>query len=243
VRLEDAVAVKVGVSDAVAVYVGSEQVWSAFSPLDIPWVDAYWAEGPQFLALGLAEGDGVTTWPSETAGGVDLVNVATAPVNRLAGLGGRPSVEAVGTSNLVRGGTTLAQPWTVVAVYVRNGGNTSPAITGAQANGSSNAGIQRTQFSAGVGMSFTGPSGAALVAATANGSSSEVWMNGTLTATGNAGTSTNARRQMFSRQSTGIISPLTGHIAFVGYIDRELTAEEHEDLGAWAIAHYGISPV
>ena len=38
---------------------------SISSPLEVDWAHAYWAEGPQFTALGVANGGAVTTWPDE----------------------------------------------------------------------------------------------------------------------------------------------------------------------------------
>ena len=38
---------------------------SSFSPLQVGWTHAYWAEGPEFAALGLSNGAAVATWPDE----------------------------------------------------------------------------------------------------------------------------------------------------------------------------------
>lgn len=212
----------------------------AFSPLDIPWVDVYWTEGPNFLALGLTEGNSVPTWPTETGTGADLsAGVYTQCVldAEVPEFNNRPSVKAVGVNLMTVAATSLSQPWTVVVVGRRVGGNTSANFIGSSTDAAGGAGLSRTAFAAGTTLVHTTFEGPGYMEALANGASSEIYINGVLDTTGDAGTLAVARRQMFARAGAPT-SPLTGDILFGAYLDRALTTQERADFDAWVTEHY-----
>lgn len=212
-----------------------------FDELSIPWDDVYDTNGPLFKALGLANGDTLTTWPSESGSGHALSVIAGAPKFALsvASLNGSPAVQAFGAENMLCTTTALAQPWTIAIVVQRTGGSSTAAYAGAQGNSAVNLGLGSTNFSAGATQSFTAVPGPSLMIGLANGASSTVTVDGTSVLAANAGSSTNTRRQLFSRQATLAIAPLTGYIAFAGFIARDLTTTERANLLSWSRSHYG----
>ena len=85
---------------------------SSFSPLQVGWTYAYWAEGPEFVALSVADGGAVGTWPDE----IGTLDAHRAPPERSPPTGPRrgrnskPTVQFDGGDHLVTSALTQAQP-------------------------------------------------------------------------------------------------------------------------------------
>jgi len=214
-----------------------------FSPLSIPWQDAYWASGPVFQALGLSNGASLSTWPTETGTGADMaLNAGTAPLYLTpdSSFNNRPGVSTLAATAymLKTGAFTLTVPWTVVAISRRVGGNSSPHWAGAQNTSAANAGLSRAQFNASTGISHTNVTDVGHIReGLCNGASSAIYTDGNLEVTGTT-SNTNTQRTVFARANIPT-SPLTGVVTFVGYLDRALTTQERTDLVAWSQSFYG----
>jgi len=246
-KISDAARLYQGTQLAERVYAGTTQVWpAAFDPLSIPWADCYWAGGPAFAALGLADGASIPSWPTETASGQHLaVNAGTAPKYEAAAptFGNRPVVSTVAAvAYLFKGAApTLNAPYTLVCVVHRTGGNSSPAYFGAKDGAAANSGLTHAGLSAGATLVHTQTAVPHLLEGFVNGLASEVYINGTLNASGSSGSPNppNFQRAMFARANVPT-GPLTGRIAFAGYLARGLTVTERANLRAWVLSHYGI---
>jgi len=156
----------------------------------LPWVRAYWAEGPRFVALGLSDTDPVSTLPDEI-GSADMTQ-ATAdnrPVYNASGAAsGRPSIKFDGSNDsLVNDHADEAQPTSEVAIYELVDG-TVQCMVGDHVNGFNvAAGVLTINAGSHVSSGVSATSGTVYVhAGYFNGASSRVWVNGTTT-TGDVG--------------------------------------------------------
>lgn len=230
------------IARAIPGQVGQLQTSSSFNPLSIPWIDAYWTEGPIFKALGLTDGESMTVWPTETGTGADQdkqLGTLNYRATGHASFGNKPAIQNTGSSCFGIGAASISQPWTVVCVAYTTGG-TSAHWGGCQSSSASDSGLTRTGFGLGAGgLSHSTLSAAHIVAGLANNTSSEVWIDGSVDASGGTG-GTNAVAQRFSfARSVAGAGPFTGYFAFQGYLDRALTAQEKTDLHSWSQSHYG----
>lgn len=133
-------AVYVGADAISKMYVGADLMWSsAFNPIAAAsWHTAFWTSGPEFAALGLADGAAVATLPDE-AGAHDATQATGAkrPIYRAAsaGMNNRPVVEFDGLAHALATAafTALSQPNEIVMIgRVRNAapGATAVIFTG-----------------------------------------------------------------------------------------------------------------
>lgn len=216
-----------------------------FSPFDIDWADLYWASGPTFSALGLGDGNGVNPWPSEVGGVTAPLNAGTAPlhVSADATFNNKPVVSSMAavTYLLRTAAPALTTPYTLVFIGVRIGGNSSPSYMGAKDGAAANAGLTHTGLSAGLTLAHTQTNVPHLLEGYVNLTASEVYINGVLNATGDTSTNpANTQRALFARASVPT-APLTGKIAFAGFLNRGLTTQERADLTTWARDFYALA--
>ena len=82
-------------------------------PTDIGWHSLFWAEGPDFQALGYTDGATLTSWPNETAE-VDATSVTGTPfyVASEAALNSQPAVDIIVAEGLQTGTFTSAPSYT-----------------------------------------------------------------------------------------------------------------------------------
>lgn len=195
-----------------------------------PWANAYWTEGNEFKQLELANGANVSNWPDEI-GAADLSSYApgsTQLIYRSTGLNGRPSIEAAALSTLFSTGvaTDYPQPWSFWCIA--NSTLTSGKYGGSNSNNAIGAGMQRNQVASGVAASFTDFGvGTHFLGYVANGAATEVYKNGVLHATVDAGTLTSTtRRVLFGRSVSIVANAFSGHMVFAAWLDRALTTNE-----------------
>lgn len=106
-----------------------------FDPLSVGWAHAYWVGGPEFLALSLADGAGVATFPDEVSTHDLTQSTAGArPTYRAAGgPGSGPCIEGAAGDWMSSTTPFRAQPLSVVAVAkFDNPGTSSYVLTTAQ---------------------------------------------------------------------------------------------------------------
>lgn len=101
---------------------------ATFDPLtSIAWSHAYWAEGTEFTALGLADAGVVSTWPDEV-GSSDLSEATNKPIYVAsdATLNSKPLVRFDGVNDKLKGSfTSIPGPHTIVMIGRYLGGSTT----------------------------------------------------------------------------------------------------------------------
>lgn len=220
-----------------------------FSPLQVGWAHAYWAEGPEFVALGLSNGAAVSTWPDEI-GTADLTQATSTKqpaYQATAGAGSQPAVKADGGDVLHSATiTTITQPFTLVCVLT---GEDNDSVPIAADDGS-------LRFLYGVGTRWaiyfgnylqsatTADFGAAhLMVAFASGSNSQIEKDGTALVTGNAGTGTATSVTLFGGGNTPV-NPSVAALSFGAiYSGDARTDPKWAQFKAWVTSHYGITVV
>lgn len=225
-----------------------------FSPLQVGWRNAWWAEGPRFTALGLSDAAAVSTWPDEI-GSEDLTQSGSArPTYRSAGtINSKPTVRGNGTQQYLNrtaaSFSILSQPDTVVMVakyatlsntpdpYLIDGaGSTRQIITGKD-------GGTNTQWLAFAGSIVRGAgsnTSAHLLLGYFNGASSKMDVDGTQTATGNFGSNNLDGLALFTNSTFNYFA--SADIAFVGlYSGDARTDTKWSDFKAYCLSHWGIT--
>lgn len=98
---------------------------------EIGWLHAYWAEGPEFQALGKADAATVTTWPDEI-GTLNLTNASSDITYRAASsnLGNQPALRSPGTNSTASklqtaNETATNATWSIVVVAQDGGSATT----------------------------------------------------------------------------------------------------------------------
>lgn len=222
----------------------------AFSPLDIAWHTAFWAEGPNFVALGLTDGTAVSSWPDESGNGrsATQATATSQPLYRATGVGlnSKPAVDFDGTDDWLRTAAfavELSQPNTLVVVAIRDTGTDPNFVDGLTDAKRNQLGVRSGSFEMYAGAVVNGPASdtiAHVFIAEYNGASSKFKVDGTET-TGNAGAAPIDGITLGSHYSGGGTELLDGRIAFVGLYDGILTDDEKQNLTFWAEEHYGIA--
>lgn len=217
-----------------------------FSPLDIAWHTAFWAEDPAWTNPG--DGVAVAQW-NDASGNARHATQATGlnqPVYRAseATFNNRPVVQGDASDFMKTAAfTALTQPNTLVVI-----GSTS-ATSGNRFFCDGITSTDRHLFFRSSGGSFNANAGASLANGTANtsahlfvaefnGASTNFDRDGTRV-TGNAGTHSVTGLTLFADNAGS--NQLTGFLAFVGLHNGTLTAGELADLEAWAASHYGLT--
>lgn len=223
--------------------------WGEFSLLSIGWEHVFWAEGAEFVALGLSDGGTVVTWPDEI-GTSDITNgnaaqrptyVASDPTF------GQPAVRFDGSDDnlFVSGGDwpDISQPYEIVMVMRFRSRSadflysSSPGTTGADARDT--AGSQYL-FAAGASLSGgTTDTTQHLLRAVHDGASSSFNVDEVSTMSGNAGTF--AMQGLTMARSSSGIGPAAIDVPFFGVVAGTLTTQERADIHAYCQAHYGTA--
>lgn len=223
-----------------------------FSPLDIAWTSAYWAEDPSWTPP--ADGGAVSSWRDAGVDAADLAQAdgARQPVYRASytNLNGRPALEFDNDYMDASGASTKTQPVTLVAIgYINAVNNESSIFEGSSTTNRlifrprSNGGTQ-ILMNAGTTRRFGTALGAEkfMLTGVFNAGSSTCDVNGTAVAVGGSiGTSSYANTRIGVDQSLGTVSYYNGALAFLGILDGTLTTQELADLESWAASHYGLT--
>lgn len=217
-----------------------------FNPITgVAWSHAYWAEGPEFVALGLSDGGAVGTWPDEI-GTADLLQAtgASRPAYRTSSspLNNRPVIDSDGNDSVGPTTiTTITQPFSVVVV----------------ARGASDGSVLGTVhgdvgwFFYGLGGVWAVHTGATLSGGTrdanphlfrfyANGAASKIVVDETVVATGAAGSNAATDIQLFRIPAAGFNS--AADMALAGFSSGDVTTDAGwTNFKAWVTSHYGIT--
>jgi len=212
-----------------------------FNPISsIGWSHAYWCGGPEFVALGLANGAAVSSWPDEV-GTLDLAqaDAGKRPDYRsaYAGLNSKPAIESTAASNDYIGAThtAVAQPFTVAVVAK------FAAVNGVFLDLAGPWAIQhQTSWKAYGGSTIIGGGTADLVkhlfVFIANGASTKIIVDGVTVVTASAGTSARGGMGIFNLANAFATSAAA---AFYATADSILSAGDQAALLAWSRAYYG----
>lgn len=228
---------------------------SSFDPLSLPWAHAYWTEGPEFVALGLADGATVATWPDEI-GSNDLTQGTAGfrPYYRAAdaGYNNKPLVDSpLGDNNRSLRGvftSTIPQPWDrwFVGEYGQNGAMGVDSVGGGfenicRVNSGTLGAAWALCFNDGGTQSQGGSTdfNKHLFRALARVSpTKDQWqIDGVVVIDADNGTNAHAGCSVFENSGGGIRTP--GKVAFIGIAAAQLSASDADDLLAWAQSHYG----
>lgn len=224
---------------------------AAFTPTSIAWSRLFWASGTDFIALGLADGANVATWPDEI-GTSNLTQgvVLNQPVYIASGIGGKPSVRFQGsvTAKYVQGAFASAvnQPCEAFMVLnCRTGSGDETLLTShASSGGLVYLNGTGTRIYAGVntktGSGFTRNAAHAL-RIVLNGSSTSMTMDSaSVMASGGTDPGGNGYGGFTLGANNSGGNPLDdADIAFVGIISGALTAAQRTNMHAWAKSFYG----
>lgn len=208
----------------------------------ISWLHSYWAEGPRFAALGLADGDPIGTWPDET-GSSDLTQSTAGmkPTYRtsLAALGSKPAVDSDGGDQIRATLSAVSQPFTIVTVQE----GIDSGKLGVDINGNSGWGLYNSSgkwnvfYGAGPINGGTSDTGKHLFVLVGDGASCKIIVDGTTVVTGNAGTG-QAELFGYSGLSAGGFY-VSGSAGFLAIASGVMGSSDLADLLAWSQDHYG----
>ncbi len=222
----------------------ASQRTGGFDPLTVGWTHAYWAEGPEFVALGLSNGGAVGTFPDEI-GTADLTqgtgSAQPAFQSSVAALGNRATVKSDGADWV--GPTTITiitQPFSVVVV--ESGATAGSLLVSTTGDLGWCFYMSGGVWLANAGSTISGgsaDSGAHMLRFYANSASSKLAEDETVVVTGNAGTYGAGPIQLF-RIPAGFNS--AAHLAFVGIYAGDVTTDpKWASFKAWAATHYGLT--
>lgn len=224
---------------------GAKPAGGAFDPIaDVGWLELFWAEGTDFVAEGYSDTDAVDAWPSEVSTLTTAYPVGAASTfdDSVAALGGNPAVLFGGGGIATTTFPNLSQPYSLVVVAIPPTGQTtfvSNNGTGAAA---------RSWFTAGTGDDVWINAGGASLQANAvlsvgqaflavayyNGASSVIEVDGTVEASGNAGTGA------LNEPWQG--SYYTGYIALIGVYNGDVRSDGGwSGFESWVSSHYGVT--
>lgn len=241
--------------EAVLAAVGSGQSSTAPSldPLnDIAWSSAFWAEDPDWTPP--SSGSGVASWRNAGSGSAATQATGSAqPTYRssYANLGGKPALEFDGGDYLAFGlSPALTNPHTVFAVVFVDPTNTvtEQSITGDAFSGrprfgwSANAWLISDATTTVQSTAAAFAPGPHTVCATFTSTTDSVTVDGETVASGAAGNAAQFETPRIGAFRTGL-NPLRGAVAFIGYYQGDMSAEDRASLETWARAHYGTPNV
>lgn len=220
-----------------------------FNPLSLGWAHAYWTEGPNFLSLGLANNDNVTTLPDEI-GSADMDGTGHQPFYQIADDSqlGQPVIQTSGVGGSYLGPaamSTISPPHTVVIIgyvtgtgarYLTDGFDGSHRrIIGSDAGGGWRmyAGSDTTG-----GTASAGPH--AFVSMIVSGTPDTLKVDGSGVISGDAGNHDIVGLTIGGAYDGGVYSG--AEYAFVGVYPGDVTADGNwAGFQAWVLSHYGIT--
>lgn len=228
-----------------------------YNPLTaVAWAHAYYTEGPEFSALGLANGANVLTWPDEIAADdLTTTDATTCPTytSAHAGIANKPGVGFSSDLNdfLRVDFADIGQPFEIVFVCdVRAIPGTRVLVASGTATGSSPgnlAEVEVVQASMKWGVAQGGGTLTGGVASIGphlfnwygHGGQADLVVDGAAALT-NAGVGANGGVTLSLNNrwllSNGGAQPMFGFVAIKA---AQLTVQERSDLLAWARSHYG----
>lgn len=235
---------------------------AAWSPLSIAWSHAYWTEGPEFLALALADAGAVSTWPDEMAtGDMTQATAGAKPTYRSASalLGNRPVVEFDGTADVMTSAsyTAMTGPTCVVAVARYRGALVPATVQNLFfLSSASDAPIEAAIDVDGTFDFWTSGAGGSgcpgpaidntkhLWRWLAKASAQDIWRDET--DVGGVASGSTVRDITGTRLGAGPTRATPARfgafdVAFLGLFDGELTAQNASDLHSWAQTLYGVT--
>ena len=223
----------------------------SFSPLDISWHAAFWAEDPNWTPP--ADGAAVSQWDDASGNGRHATQATGSkqPVYRASAtkLNNQPAVQgdAADDALATASWTALSQPVTVASIFAYRtigfGRGASMVFDGIT---SSN---RQTAFHVGSNNDLAIFAGTALTdTATVQDTDAHLWIatfdttdtleeDGTTLLSGSAGSQTLTGITLFS--DFGQTARMDGWISFLGVKNGTLTAQEKADLRSWSQSHYG----
>lgn len=223
----------------------------AIDPLSIGWAHAYWAEGPEFTALGLADGAQVSSWPDEI--GTSNLAQATAadrPLYRAtrADFCNKPVIDFVDDGDRMDvTWSSLAQPNEVVLIArkksVQSGVETHTRVWMDSPSGNRHyLQSDQTTYSMFAGGSFvsggTPDNELHFFDMLFDGASSFLAIDSVQVGTGNPGSQAMAGLRVSLNQASSTVQNPNLDVAFIGVKDTALTSQERADLYAWFLEHY-----
>lgn len=211
-----------------------------------------WRTDPWELSIGTT---GLATQINDlSANGRHLLKAASGtapPFSWTSEFAGEVAVDFTYTPSLRALFTTIPQPFTVAVVLTVD--RTTSQVVFDSANATTNAflwvnGGAPSRFEMRAGATLTGTVTTVAMAtkylavAEFNGASSKLWINGTLEASGNAGTNGLADGFTLGASRTATPgTPLDGRVPFCAVVPRVLTADERNAIGKYVAQWYGIT--
>jgi hypothetical protein len=231
------------------------QVWSAvppWSPLEVSFTNIYWTEGDRFKALGLTNGAMVANFPDEVAS-ADLVQATDTlkPTYVAAsGINGKPALSFVGGGTagqwlMVSGLPSRAHPNEYFLIF-RN--HVAPSSTGVFLDGATSTTrnyIDRApatwRMMAGtlLNSGVAADENAHLLEAFFNTTTSQLRLDGTVLATGAAGSQASTGYTL-GGQVGGAGNFVTMELVFMGVKNGALSTDERVAMRDWASSRYVI---
>lgn len=222
-------------------------IWAAgaeFALLGLPWAHLYWTEGPEFIALGLADGASVSPWPDE----ISSENLTQSDATRRpvyvasdATMNGKPVLRFDGTDDNLSDlyGASVAAPYEVVCVArFRARSNDYWYSLGPSGTGAELLESNPSTWNTGFGTGGTTNTTQHFTRAVYDPSGTALYVDEVLTISG-AGTSNDLDGVRIARSSVGGAAQLD--IVLWGVTSELLTADERAALHAYFQASYGTA--
>lgn len=222
--------------------VGYSRASSAFNPVTgIAWAHAYWAEGPEFVALGYANAATVGTFPDEI-GTADLIQASPVNTYRSTGFNSHPTVQAEAGSakRMAATFTSIAQPFTVVAVLNNIGGGVLISNNTADTSWAFQKSTAWNIYGGSAVIGGGTPNNSAhLMVGVFNGASSKVIVDGVTLVTGSAGTVSASAMTLFGLSTTATFNVSNGcQVPFAAIAPSVLGTADLAALLSWSQGHY-----
>ena len=222
-----------------------------FDPIaDVGWTHAYWAEGTEFVALGYADTDAITSWPDEVGTENLAQSVASITYRAASAINSQPALlSGLSSARLTKTfASAITQPLTVVVIAefdpaegsfatLFDGPPGGSAITIYDNNNSTMS--MEAGAMVGGGAQDANPH---IFVAYFNGASSTLVRDGTTQISGNAGTNSLQGLSLFVNKDGSNDTDISGPIAFVGLFSGDVTGDAGwADFESWAGTHYGLT--
>lgn len=231
---------------------------SGYNPLTaIPWSHAYYAEGPEFLALGKVNNDAVGTWPDEigTADQAQATGANQPLYIAASNINSQPALRFDSSDRMIATWSNVSVPYTIVLLaklasvsqgttYVLcSGQNTVTGRHEIMTNTTPNP--DQWQAYAGAALTGAGPpvadTASRLHVAEFVGSSGSVYtVDGTVIASGVTSNQVSAGLKL-GRYADDVNFAAPMDLAFAAFINRALTSDEKSALRTWAQGKYATA--
>lgn len=208
-----------------------------YDPLSIGWTHGVWAEDPDWTNPG--NGNTITSWRNfGTPANPFDQTYSSKPTFSTTGLGGQPTSVAAGAASLLPTSfASSAQPNTFVLVAEANSSSADFVDGGGVRRHLVDLSSGKMRMFSGLVLSDTTDltlNTPHMVVAEFNTSSSRLLIDGSVVASGDAGSQEITQPALF-------LSGGTAKIAFFGFYDGVLGSSDQADLLAWAQDKYGVA--